>query len=297
MRVERVIYFVEAVRAGSMRAAAERLHVTQSVLGEQITALEEELDLLLVLRSRRGVVPTPAGEHLMARATQLIDAQHEFLAAANGLSAEVAGSVRVGAGPALALSLVTPVVERIHQLHPGIRIQTIESSSAELVQRVSRGHLDFAISTTPEGIEGMRVRHDVLAQLDVAAYVMADHPLAAHPSAPWDALTGWPIVTMALHTPVGQRLAKRVPDAQVVAEVSSTHHVTYLVEQGLGVGIVTAQFGGGPFESPDGRRILLTEPERIGMGITQRLDTPLSRAATVVRDALAQEAAALVDAR
>ncbi len=55
-------YFAEVVRCGSIRQAADRLHVAPSAISRQISLLEHELGALLLTRSRRGVVPTEQGQ-------------------------------------------------------------------------------------------------------------------------------------------------------------------------------------------------------------------------------------------
>src|SRR5258708_19556898 len=57
-------YFGAVVQHGSIRAAADALHVAQSAVSRQLQALEQELDVQLIERRARGFVPTPAGEML-----------------------------------------------------------------------------------------------------------------------------------------------------------------------------------------------------------------------------------------
>jgi DNA-binding transcriptional LysR family regulator len=65
MQVERARYLLAAVDTGSFRAAAARCGVSQPTLGQQVTSLEEELDVVLLIRSRHGVRLTPAGETML----------------------------------------------------------------------------------------------------------------------------------------------------------------------------------------------------------------------------------------
>ena len=61
----RIVYFYEAVRCGTIRAAADWLNVAPSAVSRQIGLLETELDASLVERHARGVKPTEAGQFVI----------------------------------------------------------------------------------------------------------------------------------------------------------------------------------------------------------------------------------------
>lgn len=61
----RVVYFYEAVRCGTIRAAADALNVAPSAVSRQIGLLETELDATLIERHARGVKPTEAGAQVV----------------------------------------------------------------------------------------------------------------------------------------------------------------------------------------------------------------------------------------
>ena len=91
MRVERARYFLAAVETGSLRAAAARCGVSQPAIGQQIGLLEEELDVVLLTRSRTGVRPTPAGQALIDPMTRLVAAEDSVLGAATESGASACG--------------------------------------------------------------------------------------------------------------------------------------------------------------------------------------------------------------
>lgn len=65
MRLEQLQYFVQVVESHSFNRAAQHLNITQPALTNSIRALEEELGVQLLIRSRRGCVPTSwGGAHL-----------------------------------------------------------------------------------------------------------------------------------------------------------------------------------------------------------------------------------------
>lgn len=72
MQIETLHYFIELSRAKSFYAAAKRLFISQQGLNKAITALESELGVKLVERSRRGVRLTSAGEAFAAHAESML---------------------------------------------------------------------------------------------------------------------------------------------------------------------------------------------------------------------------------
>src|SRR5215467_4589854 len=64
--------FAAAARAGSLSRAARELHITQPAVSERIVRLERITGRPLLIRSSRGVVPTPAGERLLPYAERCI---------------------------------------------------------------------------------------------------------------------------------------------------------------------------------------------------------------------------------
>src|SRR5690606_20627663 len=68
MELRQLRYFVAASEAGSLLKASGRLHVAQPALGQQITALENELGARLLDRSSRGVTLTEAGKVFLEHA-------------------------------------------------------------------------------------------------------------------------------------------------------------------------------------------------------------------------------------
>ena len=62
MELRQLRYFLGVCEAGSFLKASVRLHVAQPALGHQMSTLEEELGVRLLLRSNKGVTPTSAGK-------------------------------------------------------------------------------------------------------------------------------------------------------------------------------------------------------------------------------------------
>jgi DNA-binding transcriptional LysR family regulator len=73
MNLQRLRYFEAVGRLGSFRRAADELNISQPALSRQIQVLEDEVDVPLLIRSKRRVAMTPAGAHLWRRCSELLE--------------------------------------------------------------------------------------------------------------------------------------------------------------------------------------------------------------------------------
>ena len=97
-------YFLAVARTGSTLAAGRALHVSQTTVARRIAALEESLKLPLFGRRQAGYVLTPAGEALLGDAAKVETAASDFGEAADALTREIGGNVRITAEEIYALA-------------------------------------------------------------------------------------------------------------------------------------------------------------------------------------------------
>lgn len=132
MDIRHLKNFVAIVDRGSLSKAADQVYVAQPALNRQIAGLESELGAQLLLRSRRGVVPTEAGKVLYRHArTVLRQIERIHVEVALPGAGEI-GPVPVGL-PATMISVIgVPLFERVGARPPGIRLNLLEPMSGYL---------------------------------------------------------------------------------------------------------------------------------------------------------------------
>ncbi|WP_236242558.1 LysR family transcriptional regulator [Streptomyces sp. CC228A] len=149
MQFQQLVYFVAVAETRHFTRAAERTHVSQPSLSQQIRALEKELGAELFSRARGNIALTDAGEALLPLARRILadadTARHEV----QELAQLRRGRVRLGATPSLCTGLLPDVLRAFHDLYPGIRLLVEEGGSRDLVRELARGALDLALVVLP----------------------------------------------------------------------------------------------------------------------------------------------------
>ncbi|MCT2583149.1 LysR family transcriptional regulator [Actinophytocola gossypii] len=293
MRVERARYFLAAVETGSLRAAAARCGVSQPTVGQQLALLEEELDVVLLTRSRHGVRPTPAGQAILEPLRRLVAAEDDVRESAMESSGTYRGRVRIGGVSVTAATIVAPVVGQLRADHPGLRFTVHEGRSADIEAAVLDGGLDLGVITTPPGPATAGLHRLPLVSAPLGICVRTDHPLAGRDHVHWRDLEPWPIVTMRTGTVLWETLHRHVAAPDVVVQAMSARTVKVMVAQGAGLGVL-ARFDT-PADLPGLVWIPIRDAGPVQLCLTQRQDSQPSRSALVVRRLILARAAELAD--
>jgi DNA-binding transcriptional LysR family regulator len=174
---------VELARSGSVRAAAERLTVTQPAVSAAIRSLERELGVDLVVRQGRGIVLTPAGETLARYAARVLGLLEETRDAVTEAADPGRGRIRVAAVTTAGEHLLPEVIRDFRTAHPGVDI-ALEVGNRRLVwERLRDRGADLAVGGRPpahSGLAGESVRPNDLVLAAPAGMTLAREP--ARPS-------------------------------------------------------------------------------------------------------------------
>ncbi len=135
--------FVAIADAGSFTAAADRLHMTQSTMSQQIARLEEAIGRELVDRAARPVRLTVTGERLLGHARRILALQTEALA----LVAETSGttSVRIGMPDDIATPEMARAFAAFAKRHKEARLDVTTGLRSDLTRRYRSGELDIVV--------------------------------------------------------------------------------------------------------------------------------------------------------
>ena len=180
---------------GSFTAAAAELGYTQSAISKRMAALETTAGHALVVRERRGVRLTRAGEVLLRHAAAALEAMEDAERELNDEQAIRVRPVRLGAFASAAAGVVPRALDRLARDRPDIVLTLREGTSAVLTRALRAGSLDLALlagvaADAPPDDREPALEVETLAEGPLRVAVGASHRLAGRSRVSAAELTG-----------------------------------------------------------------------------------------------------------
>ena len=177
----RFLQYVDAVaRCGSIRGAADTLHVAASAVNRRIQDLEQELGTPIFERLPRGVRLTAAGELFLGYARRRSADLDHVRSQIEDLHGVRRGQVTLAASQALAPAFLPRAILAFQQTHAGVAFDVKVLDRERAVRAVAEFEADLALVFNPPELRGLRVLAQ--ARQRTCAIVAPDHPLAARAS-------------------------------------------------------------------------------------------------------------------
>jgi DNA-binding transcriptional LysR family regulator len=226
--------FLETAETGSLSAAARKLGLSQPTLSRQVAAIEQRLGVTLFERVGKAMVLTATGLDLLEHARSMGAAADAVSLAATGLSQAAEGVVTVTATDTVAGHLLPPLLKRLREQAPGIRIEVV---SSDTMSDLLRREADIAIRHLKPEQPDLIARH--IREAEAHYYASADwvqqhgHPRTAEDAA------HLPFVGYAHGGPYLSFLRQHglpLTEANFSCYASQTATHWALVTQGLGIG-------------------------------------------------------------
>lgn len=240
MNLRRLKYFVKIVDVGSLTQAAEVLHIAQPALSQQLATLEGELKQQLLIRTKRGVQPTEAGNILYAHAQTILRQCEQAQSAVNSAGQAMSGQVSLGlASGSTAAQLALPLLQTLRDQHPGILLSLHENSGAALAGQVANQTLDMAMvygAKMPAGLHTVALMREDL-------YLVATRAVP-HPGNSVELLDVarlnlfLPREGDAVRNQLEEAMALRKLAVNVVGEIESSGALSAAIAGGLGATVL-----------------------------------------------------------
>ncbi|MFD7920237.1 LysR family transcriptional regulator [Streptomyces sp. NPDC059740] len=243
--LEHLTSFVAVAEELHFGRAAARLTMTQPPLSRRIQALEHEVGVELLERSRRTVRLTPAGRVFLADARRILELSEQAALSARRVPGGEVGTVTLGFTAATAYSYLETVLAAVRDRLPHVDLVLREMVSSAQRAALLAGDLDLGLVRPPMGGPGLATAP--LAREPLVAALPADHRLARRGTDP-DVrdFDGEPFV---MYSPAEARyfyevLSRAFRDARVtpryVQHLAQVHTILTLVRSGHGVSLVPA---------------------------------------------------------
>jgi DNA-binding transcriptional LysR family regulator len=145
MTLVQLRHLISLAQTGSFSQSASALFLTQPALSRSIRALEAELGQPLFDRVGRRSELTPFGRDALDRARELVLAAEDLRERARLSGDSQAGLLRVGLGSGPGAMLMTPLLLKVAQDRPRLRVQIARASTERLVQALRERDLDALV--------------------------------------------------------------------------------------------------------------------------------------------------------
>lgn len=142
MEIYQLRTFLTVAQEGHLTRAAERLHVSQSAVSKQIKALEDELGVILFVRTSTGTSLTRSGQLLLPQAEKTLANAIELVNMAKAMRGEIAGTVTLGTIIDPEFLRLGGVLGKLLDLYPKIDVKLTHGISGSILERIRAGSVD-----------------------------------------------------------------------------------------------------------------------------------------------------------
>jgi DNA-binding transcriptional LysR family regulator len=237
-------YFVAVAEELHFGRAAQRLHLAQPPLSQQIRKLEAILGYPLFERNTRSVSLTSAGTVFLERAQRTLRNVNRDIDEARSIGRGEVGSLHIGFVGSAMLATLPAIFRAYREAYPLVRLHLHESFTSKVIEGLQNGTLDAGLLRDGDPTEGL-IATPIYAEPFVAV-LPARHPRARQKSISPAALRGEPFVyypRSAGHRAFEKPLSLCEEQGfrpQIVQEASHWLTILRLIGAGLGVSIAPA---------------------------------------------------------
>jgi DNA-binding transcriptional LysR family regulator len=243
MELRHLRYFRAVAEELHFGRAAQRLHIAQPPLSQQIRALETELGVALLVRTTRTVELTPAGAAYLRRVVRILDAVDDAGELARRIAGGTEGQLPIGCVGSATYSLLPRLVRALGEALPGVEVSVRgEMLAPAQLAALAGGEIDLALLRPP--VQHPGVVTEVVRRDRLLVALPAGHRLADRTELQVADLRDEEFVAHAGHgrSVMGSVLTAICADAGFVPrvrhEVMETSTLVTLVAAGLGAAVV-----------------------------------------------------------
>ena len=236
MKTSRYEVFLKIVETQSLTRTASYFGCTQSAVSQLVKALEADLGVSLLIRSKNGVRLTAEGEYLLPGMRQIVAGERSVYERSLELQNLNAGLIRIGIFTSLSCQWLPPYLKKFREDFPNIGFELLQGDVTEISDWLRNGMVDIGFMTPPDSDEFF-FRELLADRMNLV--LPPEHPLAKDGVTLRDLRdetfvmleSGYSLITDKMFRDAGMR-----PKQQYT--VKDDYTVMSMVESGLGVSIL-----------------------------------------------------------
>ncbi|AGX43496.1 LysR family transcriptional regulator [Clostridium saccharobutylicum] len=142
-------YFLAIAEEENITKAAEKLHIAQPYLSNQLKKLENELGVKLIIRNTRKFQITDAGKNLQLRAKQMLDLMDLTIDELTNFEEGIYGTITIGAIPTSVNVVLPEIINDFHKTYPKVKFEIRNMTTNLILESLKIGIIEIGIIRTP----------------------------------------------------------------------------------------------------------------------------------------------------
>ncbi|MDX9996551.1 MAG: LysR substrate-binding domain-containing protein [Phenylobacterium sp.] len=231
--------FCDVVEAGAITRGAERSALALAAASTRIRNMEAALGAPLLVRSRQGVTPTPAGRTLLKHARAILAQAAQLQDDLSAFAAGLTGEVRLLANTNASAEFLPEALSAFLAAHPHVSVELEERLSDEIVRLIAEGASDVGIVAGTVDLGGLQTfpfRTDRFVVVTPAGHPLGERPVRFAEVLDYD-FVGL-ARSSALQRFLADKAGREGRPLRLRVQLRSFDAVCRLVEHGVGVGVV-----------------------------------------------------------
>lgn len=257
-------YVIAIAEKGTISAAAETIHISQSALSQSLARLEKEIGTPLFERQERKMVPTPVGERYLQTAREFVALKEDTYEKIRALSHNTDKTVRIGICNQAYQVISDRIQNTLKQRFPDLSINFYRYDSAAAVDLLKSGTVDLAIFARKTFYDPSTQWHELYRE-HLILIAPENHP--DYVSIENEALI-LPNATTFLYGILPEEILKHRA-GQIIYKTADTHEMLKLTENGYGIALVPSRI-----VTPESRCRILDYPKDVSYSIYMAMQKP-----------------------
>lgn len=241
-------YFRAVAEELSITRAAERLHIAQPPLSQQIKQLEDVLGVLLLERAERPLRLTEAGQHLLQGANELLSFVQTVVDEVRSIDQGMTGRLTIGFAGSAMYNLLPNILNAYRDRFPDVQLVFRELLAAEIASTLEAREIDVGFSRP--GIEPTeKIEQELLLNEPLVVAVSERHPFKTEAVLCVQRLHNEAVILYpryprpSLTDLILSVLEKHAVHIRIIQEVNNLQTALGLVAAGVGITFVPASVG------------------------------------------------------
>jgi DNA-binding transcriptional LysR family regulator len=244
MELRHLRYFIAVAEELNLRRAAARLNISHPPLSRQIQDLEREAGVALIIRGKRGIALTDAGDVFLAEARQILAHATQAIEDAREAHRGTAGRLRIAYSFGYFEPSLGNVMKMFRERFPKVKIEIQQLGPRQQIEALQRKAIDIAYPGLRFAVQD-EIHFECIQRAPIHVALPAGHPLLSSAGLALTALAGEPFVTLGgvfydYQTWLEKLCAGAGFRPRIIHEADTSSTMFGLVAAGFGIAVLPA---------------------------------------------------------